>query len=323
MQALQLIAPQSFEYVELPDPVPAPGEVVVRIEQLAVCGSDLRFYDRILERYPHPAGHPCHECVGTVETSTVPEFRPGERVLALTDTGGLVEKLAVTPDLLVRLPDPGSVPDSTPDLWVLCQPMGTVIYAMQRLGSVLGKTVAVIGSGPIGLCFTDLLVRHGAAQVIVTDLHDYRLAAARALGATHTINAAREDAVARIGEITGGRMVDVSIEAVGLPEAFTDCFAAVRKLGTVVIFGVPHLEGSWTFDWQAAYDKVPTVVVANSVISGARSQAVATCVDLVAQGRLDLSYLVTHRFGWDEVPLAFSTYSAGKSAALKGIVTVG
>ena len=98
------------------------------------------------------AGRPCHECVGTVEASTVPQFEPGQRVIALIQTGGLVERAVIPAELLVPLPDA----DIDPALWVLCQPMGTVMYSVHRIGSVLGKRVVVVGAGPIGLCFTDL-----------------------------------------------------------------------------------------------------------------------------------------------------------------------
>jgi threonine dehydrogenase-like Zn-dependent dehydrogenase len=98
--------------------------------------------------------------------------------------------------------------------------MGTVLYEMQRIGSVIGKRVVVVGQGPVGLCSTDLLVRQGAAQVIVTDMHNFRLDVARRLGATHTINASREDVKGRVSEITGGRLADVAVEACGLEETY-------------------------------------------------------------------------------------------------------
>src|SRR5207253_3136429 len=106
-------------------------------------------------------------------------------------TGAMVECASVPTDLIVAVPES----DMDPSLWVLCQPVGTVMYSMKRIGSVLGKRVVVVGQGPIGLAFTDLLVRHGASQVIVTDVHEYRLGVARKLGATHTIHAREDDVV--------------------------------------------------------------------------------------------------------------------------------
>jgi threonine dehydrogenase-like Zn-dependent dehydrogenase len=321
MRAVQLVAPREFRFLDVPEPRVAPGEVLVRMEYLAVCGSDLKFYDRDLplDSYPLPPGRPCHECVGTIEESTVPEFKPGQRVIALVRSGGLVERAAVPVDSLVPLPDDSDV---DPGLWVLCQPMGTVMYAVDRIGSVLGKCVVVVGAGPIGLCFADLLVRAGATQVIVTDVHDYRLDVARRLGATHVINAAREDVPTRVAEITGGAMADVSIEACGLRETYHQIFDVLRVQGTAIVFGIPHLEDVIPFDWSAAYSKLPNIVVTNSAAAGERGRFVAVCVDLVAQGRLDLSYLATQHFGWDEIPEAFEVYANQKDRALKGIIAV-
>ena len=321
MRAVQLVAPQELRFVDIPEPTLASGDVLVRMEYLAVCGSDLKFYDRTLplDAYPMQPGRPCHECVGTVEQSTVPEFKPGQRVIALVRNGGLLERAAVPADSLVALPNNT---DIDPGLWVLCQPMGTVMYAVDRIGSVLGRRVVVVGAGPIGLCFTDLLVRAGASQVIVTDLHDYRLDVARKLGATHTINAGREDVRQRVTQITGGAMADVSVEACGLSETYHQVFEVLRVQGTAIIFGIPHLEDVIEFDWSAAYSRLPNIVVTNSAAAGERGHFVAVCVDLVAQGRLDLSYLATQRFAWDEIPQAFDTYATQKDRALKGIIAV-
>ncbi|MBV9577302.1 MAG: zinc-binding dehydrogenase [Chloroflexi bacterium] len=320
MKAVQLVAPQQLKFVELPAPVPSSGQVLVRMDYLAVCGSDLKFYERNLPdvMYPMGPGRPCHECVGTVEVSTVPEFKPGDRVIALIQTGGMVESAVLPAELLVPLPDA----EIDPALWVLCQPMGTVMYSVHRIGSVLGKRVVVVGAGPIGLCFTDLMVRHGARQVITTDVHTYRLETAARLGATHTIDASRENVAERVSEITGGEMADVAIEACGLSETYQQVFDVIRKQGTVAIFGVPHLEDRFSLQWDSVYNKLPTIIVTNSAQAGERTYWVALCVDLVAQGRLDLSYLATHQFSWDEVPAAFDFYSTKKDGALKCVIHV-
>jgi threonine dehydrogenase-like Zn-dependent dehydrogenase len=146
---------------------------------------------------------------------------------------------------------------------------------------------------------------------------------ARRIGATHVINASREDVPARVAEITGGQMADVSIEACGLRETYHQVFDVLRVQGTVIVFGIPHLEDVIPFDWSAAYSKLPNVVVTNSAAAGERGRFVATCVDLVAQGRLDLSYLMTERFDWRDVPSAFDAYANQKDRGLKGIISVG
>jgi L-iditol 2-dehydrogenase len=319
MKAARIVSPREFDLLDVERPTPERGEVLVHMEHLAVCGSDLRTYDRILSEadYPLPIGRPCHECLGTVEESRDDAVKPGQRVIAVTNAGGLVEYLAVAGDLCVPVPEAAD-----PSLWVLCQPAGTVIYAVQQMGSVLGRRVVVLGQGPIGLVFTELLARAGATQIIVTDLHDYRLEAAKRMGATHTINAAREDVEEAVTEITGGAMADIAVEACGRPEAAHQVFRTLRLQGLAVIFGIPHIEDTFSFNWAAMYERIPRMVVCNSLRAGDRVDAVRTCVDLVAQGRLDFSHLVTHRLPFEEMQQAYDLYSGKTNSVLKVLISV-
>jgi L-iditol 2-dehydrogenase len=319
MKAARLVSPREFEILDVPTPKAVPGEVLIRMEHVSICGSDLRTYDRVLDEtdYPLKVGVPCHECLGIVEESPDAELLPGQRVVALTYAGGLVEYAAVPTNRIVAVPDAAD-----PALWVLCQPAGTVVYACQQIGGVLGQRVVVLGQGPIGLMFTDLLARLGATQVIVTDLHDYRLEAARRVGATHTINASRENVAQAVAEITGGAMADIAIEACGRAEAAHQVFQTLRMRGLAVIFGLAHSEDIFPFNWSAMYDKLPRMIVVNSQRAGEVVASVRTCVDLVAQGRLDFSYLVTHRLPFASMQQAYDLYSGKTHNVLKVLISV-
>jgi L-iditol 2-dehydrogenase len=209
-----------------------------------------------------------------------------------------------------------------PELAVLCQPVGTVIYAVHKLGSVLGKSVLVVGQGPIGLGFTDLLSRAGASQVIVSDVVDARLDLAKRIGATDTVNATREDVVERVKELTGGAMADITVEACGLPETCNQVFQALKVKGTCVIFGMPHGEPVFPFEWATMYNRLPNIIVTNSARAGEVFPAVVTCVDLVAKGRIDLSYLVTHRVPFDNVGEAYELFSRRNDNAVKVLINL-
>ncbi len=313
MKAARLVGPRRFEFEDAPMPSLKQGEVLVKMEYFSVCGSDLRTYDRVLpeEDYPLAPGAPCHECVGIVQESQDDRLKPGQRVIAL-QAGGLLEYAAVPVRNAVPVPD-----GVDPATWVLCQPVGTVLYAVQQIGSILGKRVVVLGQGPIGLSFTDFLARGGARQVIVADLHDYRLDVARSLGATHTLNPNRDNVLEAIQEITGGALADVAIEACGRPETCHQVFESLRTQGTAVIFGIAHDEDSFEFDWNAMTSKLPRIVVTNSARSGDMPDTVAATVDLVSQGRLSLDHLLTHRMGWEDVGKAYETYSTKLENSLK------
>jgi threonine dehydrogenase-like Zn-dependent dehydrogenase len=317
MKVARLIGPQQFAFEEVEMPSVQDGEVLVRMEYFSVCGSDLRVYDRTLRDDEYPLGHgaPCHENVGVVETSRNPAVTPGQRVIVLPPAG-LVEYAAVPAQNLVPVPDNGA----DPAMWVLCQSVGTVLYGVTQIGTILGKRIAIFGQGPIGLSFTDFIVRAGARQVIVVDPHDYRLDIARNRGATHTINPTRDDSIEAIQEITEGEMTDVAIEAAGRPETYQGVFGALRKQGTAVIFGIPHDDDASEFDWMAIARKVPRMIVTNSNGSGNMAAAVATTVDLVSQGRLSIDYLLTHLMDWEDVGRAYETYSGKLDNSLKVVM---
>jgi threonine dehydrogenase-like Zn-dependent dehydrogenase len=311
-----LVGPRRFEFEDAPVPSLNPGEVLVRMEYFSVCGSDLRMYDRVFpeEEYPLRLGAPCHECVGIVEQSRAEGLNPGQRVIAL-QAGGLLEYAAVPARNAVPVPDAGD-----PALWVLCQPVGTVLYAVQQIGTILGKRVVILGQGPIGLSFTDFIVRGGARQVIVADLHDYRLETAKRLGATHTLNPTRDNVLEAIREITGGEMADVAVEAAGRPETAHQVFDALRLHGTAIIFGIAHDEDVFPFDWNAMTGKLPRMIVTNSARAGDMPDTVAATVDLVQQGRLSLQHLLTHRMGWQDVGRAYEVYSGKLENSLKVVM---
>ena len=318
MKAARLVAPHRFEFEDMEMPSLKDGEALVKMEYFSVCGSDLRAYDRTLpeEQYPLAPGAPCHENVGIVQESRDPSLKPGQRVIAL-QSGGLLEYAAVRARNLVPVPDS----DIDPALWVLCQPVGTVLFSVQQMGSILGKRVVIFGQGPIGLSFTDLVSRGGARQVITVDLLDYRLDMSRKLGATHTINPNRDNVIEAIKEITGGQMADVAVEAVGRPETSHQVFEALRMQGTAIIFGLAHDEDEFEFNWTAMTNKLPRIIVTNSARSGDMPDTVGITVDLVSQGRLSVDHLLTHRMGWEDVNRAYETYSAKLENSLKVVMT--
>jgi threonine dehydrogenase-like Zn-dependent dehydrogenase len=314
VKAARLVGPRRFEFEDAAMPSLNAGEVLVKMEYFSVCGSDLRMYDRAFpeEEYPLRLGAPCHENVGIVQESRDDRFKPGQRVIAL-QSGGLLEYAAVPARNAVPVPEDGLDPAK----WVLCQPVGTVLYAAQQIGTILGKRVVIFGQGPIGLSFTDFVARGGARQVVAVDLLDYRLDVARGLGATHTLNPTHDDVMEAVREITGGEMADVAIEACGRPETAQQVFEALRQQGTAIIFGIAHDEDVFEFDWTAMTAKLPRIIVTNSARSGDMPDTVAATVDLVSQGRLSLDHLLTHRMGWEDVGRAYEVYSGKLENSLK------
>src|SRR4051812_14219444 len=165
MKAGQIIGRGRIDLVDAPLRRPREGEAVVSLETACLCGSDIPYFSEAHDRYPLAPGLSLHEIVGTIVETASPHFRRGDRVLAMPiGLQGLYEQLTIGDDRLVKL-DEGLDNDTA----VLAQPMATVLSALSTLPGLIGKTVAVVGQGPIGLLFDLCLSRLGAARIIGVD----------------------------------------------------------------------------------------------------------------------------------------------------------
>jgi L-iditol 2-dehydrogenase len=289
------------------------------MEYASICGSDLLNYNRVLpeEDYPLRVGLPCHETSGIVEESMDESLKKGDRVVALTYTGGLLEYTTIAANRCIKVPE-----SVDPRLAVLCQPIGTVVYAVQKLGSVLGKRVVILGQGPIGLSFTELLSRAGATQVIVTDIVEPRLKVGKIFGATQTINATNEDVVERVKELTNGEMADIVVDACGVHETNNQTFHCLKVQGTACIFGMPHGDPIFPFDWGTMYMKLPNIIVCNSARSGDVVGVVKVAVDLIAQGRIDPRPMISHDVPFNDLSRAYEMFSNRSDGCVKPIIQI-
>ena len=318
MKAAQLVAPQTFEIKEFPIPAPKEGEVLVRLQRVSVCGSDMRSYQSVVEEdYPFSPGRPCHECAGVIEDSRADGFIEGQRVIVLpTGPGGLSEYVVAPTNRLILLPE-----DKDMTTLIMCQPVGTVLYACRQAGSVLGDTVVIQGQGAIGLSFTSLMARQGAAQVIGVDPLDYRLEKARQVGATHTFNPLKEDVVQAVADLAGGLMADVVVQASGDSEALNQSFDLVRRFGRVVSFGLPH-DNVIPLDFFKMHRKQAVVISTSSASSDDPTWGIKQVVNLVEQGRMDLSWMITHRMPFQDVQKAYDMYEGRTDNIIKVVLEV-
>lgn len=325
MKAMQVFGPKHMRMVDVPVPEPGDGQLLIRSEYLSICGSDMRTFRYAFPEENYPLGHsmPCHECVGVVEVSNSPDVQVGQRVIALSvgrggraPTGMGAEYALSAPDLIIPLPD-----GADPSTYIMCQPVGTVLYAARRLGNVLGQTVVVLGQGVIGLTFTKLVSQMGAGQVIAVDHHDYRLAKSREQGATHTINSNNQDPIAAVKELTGGLGADVVIEAAGQPETVNQLKDLVKMFGTIVLFGLPE-EPRLELDYVGLMRRQAIIIPNVSGSTDNPTQCIKDAVALVEQGSLDVSWLVTHRMPFSEAPRAYEMYESYQEEIIKVVLTV-
>ena len=129
MTAAQYISPGIIDLIESPIPICTPQQVLVRMEKLTICGSDIQaLYGSQPTDYPFAPGMTGHECVGIVEESAFPEIKPGHRMLVIPpEANAMAEYIAIEPRWLIPLPE-----DLEPELAVLGQQLGTVIYCCKK-----------------------------------------------------------------------------------------------------------------------------------------------------------------------------------------------
>ncbi len=269
MQEAVLKAVGRFDVIEAAASVPGPGEALVRITAVGVCGSDLHMFSEgvIGGISIDDAGGPFvpgHEAAGVVEDvgAGVEKSLVGKRVaiepaincgvcqwclggqpnvcphhdfLGLPPTGGALRQYMTHP---ARLCEPVG-DELTDDEIVLLEPLAIAIHAVDRVGFACGQGAVVLGAGPIGLSIVAVLAGSGCGPIIVSDKLDYRLEWARKFGATHTLNPMCDDVPAAVEELSGGHGLPHVFEAAGDSQTFMQMIHCAAPGGTVAVVGIP------------------------------------------------------------------------------------
>jgi L-iditol 2-dehydrogenase len=320
MKALQVTRPRLFELKELPVPqLPAEGDarVLVRTAWVSMCGSDIPFFtgSKRYSSYPLVPGAPIHECIGEVVESTSEKLHPGDTVLSIPEGDrGLAECFLAFASKTIVL-DPGM---DDPGTGCIIQPLSTVMNAMDRLGDLRGKSLAVMGLGSIGLMFCWLAKRRGAGSIIGIDPVQGRCRAAESLGATQTVCCRGIETIQRIRTSPGSWIPpDICIEAVGHQmDTVNDCLELVRQNGTVVAFGVPD-HPVYALEYEIFFRK-------NAILMGTVTPDWAEYLpkarELFMAFRGELSKLATHRMPVRDAQKAFQMYERHEDGIVKAII---
>lgn len=346
MRANVFRAPGKFGLEEKAIPRAGSGEAVLEVRLTTICGTDLHI---VKGEYPVQPGLTIgHEAVGVIHElgAGVNGYEIGQRVLvgAITpcgqcepclggnrsQCGGLVGgwRLGNTIDgtqaEYVRIPyaqaNLAVIPDSLSDeeVLLLADIASTGFAAAESGGVKLGDNVAIFAQGPIGLCATIGAKLLGAARIFTVDSDEHRLVISRELGATHAIQA-DADPVGTIRSLTGGRGVDVAIEALGIQSTFQNALAVLRPAGTLSSVGVYSGHLTLPLDMFAA--GLGDHKIVTTLCPGGKER-MHRLMRLVDAHRIDLRPLLTHLFPLDEIEKAYELFGARKSGVLKVAVRV-
>ena len=343
MKALLLSRYKHLEMVELPEPAPAPGEVLIRVAACGICGSDVHGYDGSSGRRVPPIVMG-HEAAGTVATwgEDVTGLSSGDRLtfdstvycgscthcrrgdVNLCDhrqvlgvscpdyrrSGAFAEYVAVPSHIVHRLPDNVSFEEAA-----MLEPLSVALHAVSLASVETGATALVVGAGMIGQLLLQVLGTAGCSRIFVADIDLSRLDLAKTAGATHVIAAGREPSEAVL-ERTGGTGVDVAMEAVGRTETVRASVQSVRKGGTVV------LVGNVTPEVALPLQKVVTRQIR---LQGSCASAgeYPRAIELLASGRIQVRPLITAVAPLDDGPQWFARLYAREPGLMKVILTPG
>ncbi len=343
MKALVYRGPGRRELAERPRPtIQYPTDAVVRIVKTTICGTDLHILKGDVPTVA-PERILGHEGVGVVEETgeAVTAFKSGDRVLisCISSCGKCVNcrrgmyshcaqggwilgnTIDGTQAEYVRIPFADTslyqIPDALPDdPFVMLSDIFPTGYECGVLNGKVapGSTVAIVGAGPIGLATLLTAQFYSPAEIILVDLDENRLKVAKQFGATRVVNSSSGKAVEAVLQLTGGRGVDVAIEAVGIPATFELCQFIVAAGGVIANIGVHgksaelHLERLWAQNITLTTRLVDTVTT-------------PLLMKTVESGRLPAAQLITHRFQIDDIMKAYDTFAeASKNRTLKVII---
>lgn len=335
MRVLRLHGALDARLADEPVPVPGPGEALVRVTAVGICGSDLHWFaegavgESSLDR-PLVLGHeaagviadgpragervaidpsvPCGRCATCARG--LGHLCPDVRFLGHgTTDGALRDHLAWPEAQLVPLPD--AIDDVG---GALLEPLGVAIHALRLAGLRPGDRIGIFGAGPIGLLLIQLAHAAGAAQVVATDRLAHRVAAARRLGAVaEVVTDGSERAV--LLEATGGAGVDTAIEIAGEDDAIGAATELVKPAGVVVIAGIP-VGLSVTITGAAARRKGLDLRFARRM-----NRVYPQAIRLVRRGLVDLDLVVSDRYPLSAAPTALAAATrreGGKVMVLPG-----
>ena len=261
MKALRYLGPGQLAVQEVPAPTISENEVLVKVMACGICGSDVHGYLGLTGRRTAPMTMG-HEFSGQIveSGSLARTFNKGDKVVVqplnfcgecancrqgntnmclngklfgvMAIDGAMAELIAVPGKLLFKLPEGCSY-----DEGAMAEPFAVAFGAIKKAGSLKNKKVLIVGAGTIGLCILELVKLQNPEQIIVSDLSDVRLKLARELGADRTINPGKEEYLDGVTRFTGGTMVDVSIEAVGVAATVNQAIKSLKKMGTCLWVG--------------------------------------------------------------------------------------
>ena len=343
MKVARIYKTHDIRLVEEEKPKIKDGYLLTRVRSVGVCGSDVHWYQdgHIGPLYldkPLVLGHemsaevveigngvkgfevgmplalepgiPCGKC----EYCVIGYYNvcPNMSFCGTPPTdGAYLEYMLYPPRWAYPLPEKVSYEEGT-----LAETLAVAIHAVDLAHMKVGKSVAIFGVGPIGLCALQMAKLSGASDIFVVDPLQYRIDKAMELGASAGINPTEKDPVEEIKKLTGNRGVDVAIESAGVTETPNQCAGVACPAGRVVLIGIPAEDKIGIEASLARRKGLSIMIVRRMVHTYNRSMS------LINKGLVDAKTLVSHRYALDDIKDAFELVEGYSDGVIKAVINV-
>lgn len=334
-----MTSPGVIEFRQVPTPEPGPGQVLIKIMEIGVCGSDIHVYhgEHPFTSYPVTQGH---EVSGIVEklgpgaeglvpgqkVTIQPQLVCGKcwpcrhgkynlceelRVMGFQATGVASEYFAVDAAKVTPLPEEMSLEEGA-----MIEPLAVAVHAVRRAGDAAGKDICVLGAGPIGILVAQAAKGMGAGRVMVTDISSLRLEKARECGADFCVNTKEKDFGQALAECFGPDKADVIYDCAGNDITMGQAIQYARKGSTIILVAVfaktAHVDLAVLNDHELDLN--------TSMMY--RNEDYVEAIRLAASGRVRLMPLLSKRFPFQEYLDAYRYIDENRESAMKVLIDV-
>lgn len=334
-----MTAPKEIIFREVPTPVPADNEVLVKIMRIGVCGSDIHVYHgkHPFTKYPITQGH---EVSGRIEKlgATVTGLQVGQKVtiepqvfcgkcypcthgkynlceelkvMGFQTTGTASEYFAVDASKVTPIPQ-----TMTYNEGAMIEPLAVTVHAVKQYGSVEGQKVAILGAGPIGILLAQSAKAMGAAQVLITDVSDYRLELAKSCGADFAINTRERDFGEALVECFGPDKADVIYDCAGNNITINQAIRCARKGSVIILVAVFADMG------QADLAVLNDHELDLNTTMMYRHEDYVDAIRLVSEGKIHLKPLMSKHFAFQDYLEAYRYIDANGEKTMKVLIDV-
>lgn len=334
-----MTAPGEIRFDTVPVPQAGPGQVLVKIKRIGICGSDIHVYHgkHPYTSYPVTQGHEVSGCVAALgqgveglsvgqKVTIEPQVFCGGcypcthgkynlceslKVMGFQTTGAASEYFAVDQSKITPLPDAMSF-----DEGAMIEPLAVTVHAAKRAGDVKGLRVCVLGCGPIGILLIQSLKALGAEKVLATDVSGYRLNLAKQCGADVTVNTKQEDFGQAMLDAFGPDKADIIYDCAGNDITMDQAIQNARKGSVIVLVAV--------FAGQAHCDlaKLNDSELDLNTSMMYRHEDYVDAIRLVNEGKIQLKPLMSKHFAFQDYLAAYQYIDANRETTMKVLVDV-